>query len=40
VKSVADCLDILTQVDSATRADPGMMARVLRLLGLRESASL
>ena len=38
VKSVADCLDILTQVDSATRDEPGVMSRVMRLLGLKEPA--
>lgn len=36
VRSVADCLDILTQVDSATREEPGVMSRVMRLLGLKE----
>ena len=36
VKSVADCLEILTQVDSASRDQPGVMARVMRLLGLKE----
>ncbi len=36
VKSVADCLDILTQVDSASRDEPGVMARVMRLLGLKD----
>jgi hypothetical protein len=39
VKSVADCLDILIQVDSARREEPGVMARVRRLLGLREPSS-
>ena len=39
VKSVADCLDILTQVDAAARNDPGVMSRVMRLLGLRGRAS-
>jgi hypothetical protein len=38
VTSVADCLDILTQIDAATRADPGVMTRVLRLLGLKQPA--
>jgi hypothetical protein len=38
VKSVADCLDILTQVDSATDEEPGVMSRVLRLLGLKDPA--
>jgi hypothetical protein len=36
VKSVADCLEILAQVDSATREEPGVMSRVMRLLGLNE----
>ena len=39
VKSVSDCLEILTQVDSATREQPGVMGRVMRLLGLKEPAS-
>ena len=38
VKSVADCLEIFTQVDSPTREEPGVMTRVLRLLGLKEPA--
>ena len=36
VKSVADCLEILAQVDAATREEPGVMSRVMRLLGLNE----
>ena len=36
VRSVADCLDILSQVDSDAREDPGVMSRVMRLLGLKE----
>ena len=40
VKSVADCLEILIQVDSATRDEPGVMSRVMRLLGLKEDASI
>src|SRR5262249_30847754 len=41
VKSVADCLDILTQVDSpSARQQPGVMERVLRLLGLKEPANV
>lgn len=40
VRSVADCLDILTQVDSAEREDPGVIRRVMRLLGLSEPASV
>jgi hypothetical protein len=40
VKSVSECLDILTQVDTpAARQQPGVMDRVLRLLGLKEPAS-
>ncbi len=39
VTSVGDCLDILTQVDSAeAREQPGVMDRVMRLLGLKEPA--
>ncbi|MCU1386005.1 MAG: hypothetical protein JWL71_4702 [Acidobacteria bacterium] len=38
VTSVADCLDILTQVDAATRDEPGVITRVMRLLGLKEPA--
>ncbi len=40
VRSVTDCLDILTQVDSAKREEPGVMSRVMRLLGLKEPANL
>jgi hypothetical protein len=36
VKSVADCLDILAQMDSASQDEPGVMSRVMRLLGLKE----
>jgi len=39
VKSVADCLEILVQVDSAAREEPGVMSRVMRLLGLKEPAA-
>ena len=39
VKSVAECLDILTQVDSPPREQPRVMDRVMRLLGLKEPAS-
>ena len=37
VGSVARCLDILAQVE-VSDASPGMMTRVLRLLGLKEQA--
>ena len=36
VKSVADCIDILIQIDSPARDDPGVMSRVMRLLGLKQ----
>ena len=39
VSSVAECLDILTQVDEASRQPDGMLDRVRRLLGLKEPAN-
>jgi hypothetical protein len=36
VKSVADCLEILAQIDTAAQDEPGVMSRVMRLLGLKE----
>jgi hypothetical protein len=40
VKSVGECLDILVQIDSpAAREEPGVLNRVMRLLGLKEPAS-
>jgi len=39
VSTVAECLDILTQVDAASREPDGMMDRVRRLLGLKEPAN-
>ena len=36
VKSVADCLEILAQMDAARHDEPGVMSRVMRLLGLKE----
>ena len=39
VKSVGECLDILEQIDAPERDQPGVMDRVLRLLGLKEPAS-
>lgn len=38
VTSVASCLEILTQIDSPPRENPGVMSRVMRLLGLKEPA--
>jgi len=40
VSSVAECLDILTQVDRASRQPDGVMDRVRRLLGLKEPANV
>jgi hypothetical protein len=39
VKSVSECLDILANVDAKARAQPGVMDRVMRLLGLKEPTS-
>jgi hypothetical protein len=40
VKTVDQCLDILIQIDSAAaRDEPGVLTRVMRLLGLKEPAS-
>jgi len=39
VRSVAECLAILTTVDSQSPSDPGVLDRVRRLLGLKEPAS-
>jgi hypothetical protein len=40
VKTVGECLDILTQMDTpAARQEPGVLNRVMRLLGLKEPAS-
>jgi hypothetical protein len=38
VNSVGQCLDILTQVDVAAEPKPGVISRVIRLLGLKEHA--
>ena len=41
VRSVSDCLDILTTLDEhQTQQDPGLLARVRKMLGLKESASV
>jgi hypothetical protein len=40
VKSVAECLDILTQIDAPPEERPSVMDRVMRLLGLKEPASV
>ena len=40
VKTVAECLNILTELDSdAARDEPGVLGRVMRMLGLKEPAS-
>ena len=38
VKSVAECLDVLTGFDAASRQQPGLMSRVKKALGLNETA--
>lgn len=40
VKSVAECLDILVQIDAPPGEQPGMVSRVMRLLGLKEPAQV
>ena len=39
VTSMNQCLDILTEIDIAGKDQPGVMARVRKLLGLRQPAS-
>lgn len=36
VTNVAECLDVLTQIDAAGVDQPGLMTRVMRALGLKE----
>jgi|SRR5262245_34032101 len=41
VRSVSDCLDILTTLDEhQTQQDPGLIARVRKMLGLKEPAGV
>ena len=41
VRSVSDCLDILTALDdNKTQQDPSLLARVRKMLGLKEPASV
>jgi hypothetical protein len=40
VKSVEDCINILTQLDAPAEERPGVVKRVLRLLGLKEPAQV
>ena len=40
VKSVDDCINILTQLDAPAEERPGVVERVLRLLGLKEPAQV
>ena len=37
VKSVGECLDILTELDAPSPQEPGVLARVRRMLGLQEA---
>jgi hypothetical protein len=39
VKTVDECLDILTQVDQPESTQTGLVTRVMKLLGLKETAS-
>jgi len=39
VKSMNECLDILTKLDAAGKDEPGVMARVRKLLGLSQPAN-
>jgi hypothetical protein len=39
VKTVGECLDIISQIDTASREDPGVLGRVKRLLGFKEPAN-
>jgi len=39
VSSVGQSLDILQQIDASSRAQPGVVDRVMRLLGLKEAAN-
>jgi hypothetical protein len=38
VSSTNECLDVLSQLDGAGKDEPGVVARVKKLLGLRQSA--
>jgi hypothetical protein len=40
VRSVAECLDLLCQMDSTGPHQPGVMSRVMRMLGFKEPQSL
>jgi hypothetical protein len=40
VKTVAECLDVLAQLDSQSREQPGVLNRVMRLIGLKEPAGV
>ena len=40
VKTVAECLDVLEEIDAPVRETPGIMDRVIRLLGLKEPAGV
>jgi len=40
VKTVAECLDVLEEIDTPVKEQPGIMDRVMRLLGLKEPAGV
>src|SRR5947207_2831747 len=39
VKSAAECLDVLAEIDRPAREQPGLMSRVKRALGLNETTN-
>ena len=40
VRTVRECLDVLEEIDAPPREQPGLMDRVMRLLGLKETAGV
>ena len=40
VRTVRECLDVLEEIDAPPREQPGLMDRVMRLLGLKETAEV
>ena len=39
VKTVGESLDVISQIDAASREDPGVLTRMKRLLGFKEAAN-
>jgi hypothetical protein len=40
VRTVRECLDVLEEIDAPPREQPGLMDRVMRLLGLKEASDV